>query len=299
MSRSAGTRTSSKCRVNCRSGRVTDTGSGSLTSPGASVSHHEQRQRGTAVGAGRAGPGDDEDGVGVVDAGDVVLLPAQHVVASPSRAAVVASRWLLDPASGSVIAKTILLVPLARPGSQRARCSGDAVGGDDLTGDGAGDEQQEQRGPVGRRLLADDGELGQPGAAPAVLLGQVDAEEAVVAEGVPQLGGRLAGLGLADVVVGAELLGDGTHRLAQGPVLVGLGEVHAGSRGQGAVAVWVSAARTGWGGRGAGRPAGRPAESAGTPPGPWPAGRGGSRRRRPCPSSPTMTKLSARRFGSS
>ena len=33
------------------------------------------------------------------------------------------SRWVLDPASGSVIAKTTFEVPAARPGSQVLRCS--------------------------------------------------------------------------------------------------------------------------------------------------------------------------------
>jgi hypothetical protein len=44
--------------------------------------------------------------------------------ASPSRVALVDRRCELDPASGSVIANTILRSPVARPGSQRSRCSG-------------------------------------------------------------------------------------------------------------------------------------------------------------------------------
>ena len=38
---------------------------------------------------------------------------------SPSRVAVVASRWVFEPASGSVMAKAIFVVPVARPGSHR------------------------------------------------------------------------------------------------------------------------------------------------------------------------------------
>jgi hypothetical protein len=41
---------------------------------------------------------------------------------SPSRTAVVSSLWVLEPASGSVMAKTIFSSPLASPGSQRSRC---------------------------------------------------------------------------------------------------------------------------------------------------------------------------------
>src|ERR1700730_8473043 len=74
MSRSALTRTSSKKRVNCRSGRATDTASGCAVRPRASVSDDEQREgRGAGALVG-AGPGDDEDGVGLIDAGDVILL---------------------------------------------------------------------------------------------------------------------------------------------------------------------------------------------------------------------------------
>ena len=44
---------------------------------------------------------------------------------SPSRVAVVARRWVLDPASGSVIAKTTFVRPFARPGSHSLRSSGE------------------------------------------------------------------------------------------------------------------------------------------------------------------------------
>ncbi len=42
---------------------------------------------------------------------------------SPSLTAVVDSRWVLDPASGSVIAKTMMDVPADRAGSHDFRCS--------------------------------------------------------------------------------------------------------------------------------------------------------------------------------
>ena len=45
--------------------------------------------------------------------------------ASPYRCAVVASAWVLEPASGSVIANDMVRVPSARPGSQARFSSGD------------------------------------------------------------------------------------------------------------------------------------------------------------------------------
>ncbi len=42
---------------------------------------------------------------------------------SPSRRAVVVMLWVLVPASGSVIANAIVLVPSQMPGSQRCFCS--------------------------------------------------------------------------------------------------------------------------------------------------------------------------------
>jgi hypothetical protein len=51
-------------------------------------------------------------------------VPASSQSPPPAAVAVVDSRREFDPASGSVIAKTILSCPLASGGSQSLRCSG-------------------------------------------------------------------------------------------------------------------------------------------------------------------------------
>lgn len=47
----------------------------------------------------------------------------EMIQSEPSRRAVVVIRWLLLPASGSVIAKAAMVSPEAMPGSQRCFCS--------------------------------------------------------------------------------------------------------------------------------------------------------------------------------
>ncbi len=69
-------------------------------------------------------------------------------------------------------------------------------------------------------------QLGDALAAAAVLLGQVDAEEAGVAAGLPQLGGLLAGAGLLHVVVWPKLRTPACRPTAQELLLLALDEVH-------------------------------------------------------------------------
>ena len=86
--------------------------------------------------------------------------------------------WELDPASGSVMAKAILSSPLAKPGSHALLLLLGAEVGDDGGADGGGDHEEEQRAAVRGQLLEDDGQFADPHAAAAVLLGNVDPEEA-------------------------------------------------------------------------------------------------------------------------
>ena len=149
------------------------------------------------------GPRDDQQGLGLVDPGDVVLGAVQHpVVAVPD------ARWwrcagCWSPASGSVIAKTILDGAAGQAGQPGLALLVGAELGDHLGRDRGRHEQQEQRRARGGDLLADQGELGEAAAAPAVLLGDVDADEPGVAEGLPQLGAGAAGGGVFGVVARA------------------------------------------------------------------------------------------------
>ena len=101
------------------------------------------------------------------------------------------------------------------------------VAGDDLAADRGGDEHGQQRTARRRGLLAHDGELGDPRAAAAEALGEVDGEEAVLGERVPQLVDLLAGAHLRGEVLVPEVAGDVGDRAAQQRVLVALREVHA------------------------------------------------------------------------
>ena len=103
--------------------------------------------------------------------------------------------WLLDPASGSVIANTIF-VPVTIGRSQRSCCS--AVPKCLMSSAQiAGETRMSRSGQPDRgELLAHDRELRHAGAAAAVLLGQVHAEEAELGDRVPQLLGAAVGAGL-------------------------------------------------------------------------------------------------------
>ena len=84
---------------------------------------------------------------------------------------------MFEPASGSVIAKTILVVPAARPGSHVARCP--SVPNRVMTSAEVGrrDHEQQQRGALGAEFLADQGQLGQAATSAAVLGRDGDANE--------------------------------------------------------------------------------------------------------------------------
>ena len=145
---------------------------------------------------------------------------------SPSRRAVVDSWCVFEPASGSVIANTTLRWPAAMPGSQAFFCALAAVAGEDLAGDRARDQQQEQRGALGGGLLAHQRQLGEAGAAAAELLGDVDPDESLAAERLPQLGGGLVPLGVLGVVRAAVRGRDPGHRLTDGRVVRVLVKLH-------------------------------------------------------------------------
>jgi hypothetical protein len=66
------------------------------------------------------------------------------------------------------------------------------VRGQDRAADGRGDHDHEHRAARGRHLLDDDAQLDEPATAAAVLLRQVDTEEARLAHLRPQLVGLAA-----------------------------------------------------------------------------------------------------------
>jgi hypothetical protein len=101
-----------------------------------------------------------------------------------------------------------------------------AVVGDDRAADGGRDDHEEQRAAVGGQLLDDEGQLVHPHAAPAVLLGQVDAHEAGLGHRFPELVGPATGLRLLPVVVMPEPGGELADGLAQHLVFGRLVEVH-------------------------------------------------------------------------
>ena len=72
------TRTPSKCRVNCRSGSSRSTGSRRVSRPAASVG--TMNSDSCAAALVLPGPGDDQQRLGLVHPGDVVLGAGQHPV---------------------------------------------------------------------------------------------------------------------------------------------------------------------------------------------------------------------------
>ena len=143
---------------------------------------------------------------------------------SPSRRAVVVMLCELVPASGSVIANAIVCVPSAMPGSQRCFCSSvpnrlitvpQMAGLTTIISSGqpcAASSSQH------RRHVAD------AAATAAVLLGDVDAEVAVLADLQPQVGGLAAAARLLHEVVPPVAAGELGDRRAQRRALLGLGE---------------------------------------------------------------------------
>ena len=86
---------------------------------------------------------------------------------------------------------------MPKRGSHRCFCASVPKLGDDGGADGGRHHEEQQRAAVGGQLLEDDGELGDPHPAPAVLRGDVDPEEAALGQLVPQLVGALVGCGPA------------------------------------------------------------------------------------------------------
>ena len=126
------------------------------------------------------------------------------------------------PASGSVTAKAIFVVPAPMPRSQRSFCSVGAVPREDAAGDRGRDDEQQQRAAGARQLLAHRGELGHPAPAAVVLLGDVHAEVALLAPARPtaRVGGRPASC-FDRMYARAERRRDPGHGLAQQALLVG------------------------------------------------------------------------------
>ena len=143
---------------------------------------------------------------------------------SPSLRAVVVMLWVLVPASGSVIAKAIVRGAVADAGQPPLLLLLGAVAGDDGAADRRADDHEQQRAALGGELLAHRGDVADPAAPAAVLLGDVDAEVAVLADLQPQVRGLAARARLLGEVVAAVLAGELRHLLAQRLALLGLAE---------------------------------------------------------------------------
>jgi hypothetical protein len=164
------------------------------------------------------------------------VLDDQHVVAGRDQQHV--GQLAADHGSGRAVASAVAdrYVPSERyragcgaarqprqqPGLQVRR----GRGRDHRARDHRGHERAGRHGPA--QLLGHDHQLGQPEPGAAVLLGQVQAEPAQLAQLGPVPGQRL-GLGFeqgpggaAGVTVGEEL----GHGLGQGPVIIGDGDRH-------------------------------------------------------------------------
>ena len=125
------------------------------------------------------------------------------------------------PASGSVIANAIFVVPAAMPRSQRSFCSSvpwRARMLPTIAGETTIRSSDLPAAAISSPTVASAGHA-EPAAAP--LLGQVHAEVALLGERVPQLGGRLAGRVLLARVVLGEAVADAAHGCADLALLVG------------------------------------------------------------------------------
>ena len=144
---------------------------------------------------------------------------------SPSRTAVVESRWVLEPASGSVIANAIFS-PVAERGEPLLLLLVGPEAGDQLGADRRRHEEQQERAPLRGELLGHDGELADAAPAAAVLGWEVHREEAVVGDRLPERLGLAAGPDLLGEVLVAELGREVADRGPDHLVLGALGEVH-------------------------------------------------------------------------
>ncbi len=207
MSRSASTCTLSKKSVNCFSGAVISTGQHLLVQPGGVDVDDEQRQPAAAgVGVG-ARLGDHQDGLALVDPGDVVLLPVEPVdVAVLGRGQAEVVR--VGPGVGLGDGEGHLQLAGGEARQPPLLLGLGAELGDDRRADGRRHHDDEEGAALRGQLLGNGGQLGDAAPAAAVLLGHVDAEEALLGHGVPQFVGALVGVGLLDVVPVTELGGD-------------------------------------------------------------------------------------------
>src|SRR3954453_21416061 len=128
--------------------------------------------------------------------------------------------WLLEPASGSVMAKAIFCVPSPIGLSHRSFWSGVPCLARMLPTI-AGETTIRRRAHVGGDLLAHYRQRPHAEAAAAVLLGHVHTEVAAARKRLPELGGRLLVADLLARVLGAEVGADLRDGLADLALLVG------------------------------------------------------------------------------
>ena len=187
------------------------------------VGRHDEQARLELAGPGVLGARDDEHVVGLVDAGDPDLAAVEHpAVAVAARGGgdvvgVGAGVGLGDREGhrAGAVAQAGQPLLLLRLG---------AVAGDDRAADRRADDHQQQRAALRGELLADRGDVADAAAPAAVLLGDVDAEVAVLADLEPEVGGLAAGAGLLGEVLAAVLAGQLGDLRAQLLALLGLGE---------------------------------------------------------------------------
>ena len=176
--------------VNCSSGLTISIGIGLHSKPVGVGRHHEQARLELA-GPGVLGARDDEHVVGLVDAGDVDLAAVEHPLVA------------VAAGGGGDVVGVGAGVGLGDRERHRAGAVADAgqpalllllgaVAADDGAADRRADDHQQQRAALRGELLADRGDVADAAATAAVLLGDVDAEVAVLADLQPQVGGLAA-----------------------------------------------------------------------------------------------------------
>ena len=197
-------------------------GIGRASKPAASVGT-TNRQGLSLPGLGVLGPRHDEHVVGLVDAGDVDLAAVEQplvAVAAGGRGDVV------GVGAG---------VGLGDRERHRAGAVGDARAasaasarrcrtGDHRPADRRADDHHQQRAALCGELLAHRRDVADAAAPAAVLLGDVDAEVAVLAHLQPQVGRLAAAAGLLGEVLAPVLRRQLRHLLAQLLALLGLAE---------------------------------------------------------------------------
>ena len=137
-----------------------------------------------------------------------------------SRRSEVARLWELVPASASVIAKAIFVVPPPIPRSQRSFWAVGPVPGQDAPHDRWRDHDQQQRAAGRGDLLTHPRKRRHPQATPVVLLGNVDAQISARGQRLPQLARRFPSVALALHVVAAKAAADSRHGLTEQGLLL-------------------------------------------------------------------------------